>query len=123
MYELKWREVFDPQMSKLVKHLELIQQCLSTGYEEMYDHLKEQIDEVSLVPIFASLVITIFISDLQDHTPSVATHIFDVFLIDGESVVFTLLMKFMQLQQEQILSYYEEELQFYMRKQMPFDCL
>ena len=89
----------------------------------MYEHLKEQIDEVSLVPIFASLVITIFISDLQDYTPSVATHIFDVFLIDGESVVFTLLMKFMQLQQDEILKYYEEELQYYMRKQMPFDCL
>ena len=32
-------------------------------------------------------------------------------------------MKFMQLQQDEILKYYEEELQYYMRKQMPFDCL
>ena len=38
MYELKWREVFNPQMSKLVQHLELLRECLSTSYSEMYEH-------------------------------------------------------------------------------------
>ena len=97
-------------MTRLVAHLDLIKEILSTGYKEMHDHLMEENyavkepdpneineDVCGLVPIFASLLITTFISDLQDHTPNIATHIFDCFLIDGEKVVFTLLMKFMQM--------------------------
>jgi hypothetical protein len=40
---------------------------------------------------------TIFVANLQDSNPEVASHIFDVFLIDGERVIFTLLMKFIFL--------------------------
>jgi len=40
------------------------------------------------------LVMTMFIGNLQQSSPLTATHIFDVFLVDGERSIFTLLMKF-----------------------------
>ena len=97
-------------MTRLVEHLNLIKEVLSTGYVEMYQHLKEENEQhkqpdpniedddiCGLVPVFASLLITVFIGDLTDYSPRVATHIFDCFLIDGEKVIFTLLMKFVHM--------------------------
>ena len=40
-----------------------------------------------------------FVADLQTVNPEIATHIFDVFLIDGEKVIFTLITKFIMLKE------------------------
>ena len=76
----------------------------------------------SLAPIFTSIVTTIFIADLQRDSPRVAAHIFDVFLIDGEKVIFTLITTFIQLKEKKILTLSDDELQKYMRYKLPFDC-
>ena len=46
---------------------------------------------------------TIFISDLMDSSPEIATHIFDAFLIDGEKVIFILFIKFIKNLEDEIL--------------------
>ena len=56
-----------------------------------------QLDEhVNLEVVFWSQIMTVFISDLMDGSPEIATHIFDVFLIDGEMVIYTMFIKFIE---------------------------
>lgn len=50
-------------------------------------------------------------------------HIFDAFLIDGEEVIFTLLLKILDTQQDRILELYDMDLIEFMKKQMHFLCL
>ncbi len=76
------------------------------------------------MPYFCGLIMTIFVSELQDVTPRIAAHIFDVFLVDGQGVIFTLLIKFIQLKEQTILEFDDiDDLQDYMRKELPKDCL
>ena len=58
---------------------------------------------------------TVFISDLMDHTPEIATHIFDAFLIDGEKVIYTLFINFIENLEDEILKRYDEDLNRFMK--------
>jgi len=74
------------------------------------------------VHIFTSIITTIFIGDLQSKCPKIASHIFDVFLVDGERVIFTLIMKFIKMKEETILDMFDEDLQKYMKHKLPHEC-
>jgi len=91
--KLEWREIFKPGMERLLYHLKIIEELLSTGYIDLFEHILNETEDTSLFPIFGTFILSIFISDLQAKHPETLTHIFDAFLIDGECVVFTLLMK------------------------------
>ena len=66
---------------------------------------------------------TMFIANIQDCHPDIARDIFDVFLIDGETVVFTLLLKFFSLKEEKLLNLEDNELMKFMKETMPKECL
>ena len=68
--------------------------------------------EISLVPVFSSILQTIFIYDSPEE---VATQIFDVFLLDGETVIFTLLLKMIEHKESKILSLTDHDLLQYIR--------
>uniref|UniRef100_A0A7S3FVU5 Rab-GAP TBC domain-containing protein n=1 Tax=Strombidium rassoulzadegani TaxID=1082188 RepID=A0A7S3FVU5_9SPIT len=124
MQDLKWRRVFEEGMPGLISHLELITEILSTSYPKIYNHLVYEQNEIDLVPYFAGMIMSVFVSDLHSISPQIAVHIFDVFLVDGESVIFTLLIKFISLMEETILDFEDQDdLLDYMRKEMPKDCL
>lgn len=67
----------------LMRLLELIESLLEVGMKEVYDYLLDMILDTNLYPIFASFVLSIFISDLQESHPETLRTIFDAFLIDG----------------------------------------
>lgn len=95
--EKKWRNIYKPGMEGVIAHLSLLTEVLSTGFREVYQHLQTQLDEnVNLEVVFWSQIMTIFIVDLMDDSPAIATHIFDAFLIDGERVIYTLFIKFIE---------------------------
>ena len=58
-----WREVFDDELSKLQEHLSFLEEVLSTAFTDIHKHLLNECC-IDLVPVFASLITTIFISDL-----------------------------------------------------------
>lgn len=87
---LKFRRVYDHKMSKLCYHLRVVEEHLKCAYPEVYDQLLNQL-EVDLTPVFTTTIATIFLADLQSVWPETVSHIFDVFLSDGESVIFTLI--------------------------------
>ena len=90
MEEKNWKLCFDATTSKLVILLEFFKQIIEGAFIELYEHLSNEIDEDWLTVAFQSIVSCVFIYDCQD---SVATHIFDVFLLDGEEVILTLIVK------------------------------
>jgi len=64
-----------------------------------------------------------FIANLQDSYPEIARDIFDVFLIDGEKVIFTLLLKFFTLKNDKLLTLEDNDLMKFMKEDMPKECL
>ena len=95
MHNKKWRNCFDMETSKLINLLEFLECVLETAWTDVYDHIMAEIG-ISLVPVFSSIIQTIFIYDSPDE---IATHIFDVFLLDGETIIFTLLLKMIEIKE------------------------
>lgn len=95
---------------------------IETGFPDFYGHLLEEVD-VDLAPYFTNVIMTMFVTNLQDCYPKIACHIFDVFIIDGESVIFMLLLRFFGLKEEKLLDMWDNELMTYMRETMPMECL
>ena len=81
----------------LMRLLELIEANLHVGMKKVYEYLLEMIYDTNLYPIFASFVLSIFISDLQESHPETLRTIFDAFLIDGQQVIYTLLVEFISM--------------------------
>lgn len=107
------------QTSKLISLLGFLECVLETAYPKVYEHIMSEI-EISLVPVFSSIIQTIFIYDSPE---PVATHIFDVFLLDGECVIFTLLLKMIEYKEETIMEMEDHELLTYIRNEMSNECL
>lgn len=115
----RWKECFDMHTTKLVNLLEFLECVLETGWPQVFQHIMNEI-EISLVPLFSSIIQTIFIYDSPE---PVATHIFDVFLMDGETVIFTLLLKMIELKEEKILNTFDHDLLTYIRLDMSKECM
>ena len=77
-----------------------------------------------MIPLFSANIQTLFIYDCPE---AVAAHIFDIFMMDGEQIIFTLLIKMIEISESTILSITEDDddrdLLEYMRAIMPLDCL
>jgi hypothetical protein len=84
----KWRGCFSKDMEKLKDFVSFFECVIETAFPEIHQKIIDQIDE-DMVPIFSANIQTIFVYDCPE---DVATHIFDAFLLDGEQVIFTLLM-------------------------------
>jgi hypothetical protein len=70
--------------------------------------------------LFQSQIISIFMSDLYQVAPKIASHIFDCFLLEGEIIICTLFIKFIEHSQEEIMSLDDEtDLIEFMKKKLP----
>jgi len=49
-------------------------------------------------------------------------NIFDVFFIEGETVLFLLISRFIAYKEDHLMNLEEPELLTYLMKQLPFDC-
>ena len=114
-----WRGCFNMNTSKLVQLMEFLECVLETAWPQIYEHIMEEI-EISLVPCFSSIISTLFIYDSEEQT---ARQIFEVFLLDGEQVIFTLLLKMIEIKEEKILSMYDHDCLDYIRSKMSKECL
>ena len=121
MQKHQYRHIYDSEISKINEHLTLLEEILQTSFPKVYHHLVDEMF-INLVPIFLNIITTIFVADLQSKTPEIATYIFDVFLLDGESVIFTLLTQFITLKQDTILRLRYDDLLNYLRYKMPLEC-
>ena len=95
----KWRDVYKPEMTKVKKMALLINEIISTSYPEVHDHLLKtsmlEVDQMVQL-LYSSQIISVFIGDLHNAAPKIAAHIFDCFLLEGEIVICTLFIKFIE---------------------------
>jgi hypothetical protein len=86
-------------------------------FPEVSRHFKGQ--DVQLIACFSQYFITIFLYD----TPiSIGLRIFDVFLLEGEKVLFELIYKMIGLKKNKILELTSQDLFVYLRKRMIKEC-
>jgi hypothetical protein len=120
---LKYRFVYDETMSKCRAHLDFLTQFLESTFPDIYNRIIEECD-IDLAAVFTSTVLTAFVGDLQTVFPEIATHIFDVFLCDGECLIFILITKFITLQQDYMMDIVEDaDFLNYIMYQLTKDCL
>lgn len=55
---------------------------------------------------------------IQDH-PEVVTPLFDLFLIDGDSMMYNFILKCLELKKEEIIAMDESDLLNFLRVEMP----
>jgi hypothetical protein len=78
-------------MSGAAKLMDILQDTMLCGFKEVYFKIcqsnsaavDQEKQSLNLLFAFWSIVITIFIADLQALNPSLVKHIFDIFLVDG----------------------------------------
>ena len=111
-------------MEKLYQFVEFLKCVLETAFPEIHDKISD-IDE-NMINVFSANIQTLFIYDAPEH---IGAHIYDIFLLDGEQIIFTLLIKMIELHEETILSIDEDnfdeerDLLTYLRCIMPLECL
>jgi ABC-type antimicrobial peptide transport system permease subunit len=104
----------------------LLGEILSTTYPEVYEHLYETsgLEVNTMIQyLFSSQILSIFIGDLQDINPEIATHILDVFLLEGEIVICTLFIKFIEHSQVKIMLLDDENFDDFIKHDLPRLCL
>lgn len=111
-------------MVKITEHLTLLEELLHTTFPKIHSHLEQEFGQSACLEIvFWSHLMTIFIVDLMDHHPHIATHIFDIFLIEGEMLIYTLFIKFIENLHDEILTKRDEHLSIYLKNKLPVECL
>lgn len=60
----EWREVFKPNLDKLISNLMILEVSLESGYPLIFKHIEYNQNDSSLFPIFGSFLLSLFVSDL-----------------------------------------------------------
>jgi hypothetical protein len=113
MYDKEWRYVYNDSTPKLIDMLSEFERHFIRILPELAGHLID--NNVPLALCFSHVFTTIFIYDIPIAT---ATRIIDVFLYDGEHIIYKILLNMMKLKSEQILSHTTYGLLNYLRHGM-----
>ena len=96
-----------------------IEERLKKKCPKVLTHLNET-TQLNVEAAFSSIFITLFIYDLNQ---AQATRIFEMFLLDGESLLVKFLVRMIRYKEKRILQMYEGELLKYLRQGMIQECL
>jgi hypothetical protein len=117
MYDKNWRLVFRCGTPKLVTMLESLGRQIKQRLPEVHRHFLNE--GVELMICFSQYFITLFMYD----TPLDMSHrIMDLFLLEGEHVLFNLVLKMILLKKEKILGLAAQDLYTYLRYRLVRDC-
>lgn len=117
--EHSWRDIFSDDTPKLCSLLREIEAKLEVKCPKVLTHLNET-TQLNVEAAFSSLFITLFIYDLPQ---ALATRIFEMFLLDGESLLVKFLVRMIRYKEKKIITLYEGELLKYIRSGMIQECL
>ena len=84
---------------------------------DLHRHFKEQ--DIQLLACFSHYFITIF---LYDTSYNIGIRIFDIFLLEGEKIIFDLLYKMLSLKRAKILELLSHDLYTFLRKKLVKEC-
>ena len=105
MYEKGWRNVYKEGTPKLITLLDSFDRQFNRTLPRIAMHLAE--NQVPTALCFSQVFTTIFIYDVP---MDIAVRIIDVFLYDGEHILFKILLNMLQLKEKRILEFHTQEL-------------
>lgn len=97
--------------------MRIIKKEVKKRYIDLYFHFKRE--DVKLIACFSQYFLTIF---LYDTPTSIGLRIFDIFLFEGERVLFDLIYRMLALKKEKLLNLQSQELFGYLRKRIVREC-
>ena len=101
--------MFDKDFTKIKELLETVENLVEANHPQLCLHLQQESD-LEIKDIYFQTVLTFFIADLQHVSPQIAMNIFDVFLIEGETVLFLLISRFIAYKEDHLMNLEEPEL-------------
>ena len=122
MEKLKYRNVYDRELSKTYAFFQSLDKHLKCAQPEMHFHLMEE-NDATMAVYFLDVIITIFVVKLYYCHPDNLHNIFDVFLCQGESLIFNLICQFFKLKENKILSLYGNDLMHYLKVDFIKECV
>ena len=117
LFKRNWRMIYDVNTPKLMNILSLINDRLLKDDPLLLTHFKEQ--DISLGAAFSPVFITLFVYQVP---LSIATRIFECFILDGEVALIKILLRMLYSKRETILKLKEVELLTYLRSGMTVEC-
>ena len=118
MTEKNWRLVFVENTPKLMEMLGRLKQDLTKRFPLIWRHLCEH--EVLVESVFSQAFITLFIYYTK---VQLAKRIFEIFLVEGELMIFRMITKMLKLNRDKILAMDMSQLHHYLRFDMVTECL
>lgn len=117
MHDKNWRLVFKTGTPKLLTMLESLSRQIKHKIPDVHRHFVAE--GVEVMVCFAQYFITLFMYD----TPlAMSVRIMGLFLLEGEHVLFNLVLKMIVLKRDKILSFTEQDLYAYLRSSLVKDC-
>ena len=117
MNTLNWREVFLPGTPKLVRMLDSFSRQLESHMLDLYLHFQAQGLHIS---VFAQYFLTVF---AYKTPPELVVRVMDLFLLEGEQVLFNILIKMLQLKRHKLLCMDFEQIHAYILCSLAEECL
>lgn len=119
LMEKGWRDIFNIKSDKIQLMLTDIETGIQTEFPEFYKKFCEE-EYCSVEAVFSAAVITLYIYDAPF---SVATRIFELFLVAGHRVIVQLTMGFIEARLDQLMRMQSFQLVQYLKKGIIIDVL
>ena len=111
------KDLFRNGTPRLITIIFVMEKYIKKHYPDLHRHFKEQ--DIQLLACFTQYFITLFLYDTPIH---IGIKIFDLFLLEGERVLFKLLYRMLGIKMNIILNLESQELYIYLRKRLVKEC-
>jgi hypothetical protein len=117
MNHKNWRLVYTNNFPKLRSMCRVLEERMQHEFPRVLRHLKQ--NGLETEGTFSAHLMTLYVY----LTPiEIATRLFELFILDGESALLQVLLRMIELKQKKILSLEDCELQKYMQSGMIIEC-
>ncbi|OMJ67037.1 hypothetical protein SteCoe_35903 [Stentor coeruleus] len=117
MHDFNWRLIFKNGTPRLITMMKIMKKEVKKRFPDLHQHFEEQ--DLQLLACFSQYFITVF---LYDTPTNIGIRIFDVFLLEGERVLFDLLYRMLAFKKVEILELKSQDLYMYLRKKLVKEC-
>jgi hypothetical protein len=113
-----WRAVYTEGFPKVKSMCKVLEQKIKYNFPDVLKHLKY--NGLEIEGTFISFFMTLYVY----RTPlEIATRIFEIFILDGETALIKALLRVIELRKRKILRLVDEELQKYMLEDIIVECI
>lgn len=114
MFDRGWREIYKKNKSKSEKILKDLDSHLKKKFPDLHQRF-EHSEYLSIEATFTTHIMSLYIYDAR---LDIATHLFEIFLVEGHQVIVDLCASLIEAQYKDIMRYDDLQLMNFLRKDM-----